>query len=176
MEPTGSLKLDAALRSRRCRANGGNDGGSMSNTTRSTAISSASVDSALLPAHLGASRLINASVYDAAGKRLGRIEEIILDRRTGGVRFVVIALGGFLGIGRARFAVPWHVLVPDTGDGRCTVDRALMPFTAVPVPEDDPWLQRNGRTRGREIPYLVQLLQRQGRSDAIPPERHVERR
>ena len=147
----------------------------MSNMTRSTASGSASADPPPLAAHLGASRLIKANVYDASGKRVGRIEEIILDRRTGGVRFVVIALGGFLGIGREQFAVPWHVLAPDIEDGRCKVDGALMPFMAVPVPDDDPWLQRSGRIRGREIPYAMQLLQQETHSDVMRPKGRLQR-
>jgi hypothetical protein len=104
---------------------------------------------------------MKASVYDAAGTRLARIDEIILDARTGSVRFVVLALGGFLGIGRERLAVPWHVLTPDIDHGRYIVDTALLPFMAVPVSEDDRWLQRTARTRGAEIPHVMQLLQRQ---------------
>ena len=75
------------------------------------------------------------------------------------MRFVVLGIGGFLGVGRERFAVPWHVLTPDIDDGRCIVDMALLPFMAVSVPEDDPWLQRTARTRGRELPHVMQLLQ-----------------
>ena len=131
----------------------------MYNTARNTGSQSARLDFQPRPAHLGASSLIKANVYAAAGKRLARIDDIILDARTGSVRFVVLGLGGFLGIGRERFAVPWHVLTPDIDEGRCSVDMALLPFVAVSVPEDDPWLQRTARTRGREAPHVMQLLQ-----------------
>ena len=136
----------------------------MYNTTRSTGNPAARLDSQPRPAHVGASSLLKANVYDAAGKHLARIDEIILDARTGGVRFVVLALGGFLGIGRERFAVPWHVVAPDIDDGRCIVDMALLPFMAVSVPEDDRWLQRTARTRGTEIPHVMQLLQQAPRT------------
>lgn len=134
----------------------------MYNTTRSIGSPggpAARLESQPRPAHVGASSLLKAGVYDAAGTRLARIDDIILDARTGSVRFVVLALGGFLGIGRERFAVPWHVLAPDIDNGRCVVDVALLPFMAVSVPEDDPWLQRTARTRGREVPHIMQLLQ-----------------
>jgi sporulation protein YlmC with PRC-barrel domain len=136
----------------------------MYNTTRSTGSPSARLDSQPRPVHVGASSLLKNNVYDAAGKRLARIDEIILDARTGSVRFVVLVLGGFLGIGRERFAVPWHVLAPDIDDGRCIVDMALLPFMAVSVPEDDRWLQRTARTRGAEIPHVMQLLQQTPRT------------
>ena len=133
--------------------------GHMYNTARSTGGQSARLDSQPRPAHVGASSLIKANVYDAAGKRIARIDDIILDARAGSVRYVVLGLGGFLGIGRERFAVPWRVLTPDIDDGRRIVDMALLPFVAVSVPEDDPWLQRMARTRGREVPHIMQALQ-----------------
>jgi sporulation protein YlmC with PRC-barrel domain len=147
----------------------------MLDTTRSTQNDSARFDSEPRATHVGASSLIKDNVYDAAGKRVAKIEEIILDTRTGCVRFVVLALGGFLGIGRKRFAVPWHVFALDTDYGRCIVDVALMPFMAVPVPEDDPWLQRTDRSRGRKIPYVIQLLRQQTHSGVTSPKRHFLR-
>lgn len=131
----------------------------MYNTARSTGSQSARLDFEPRPAHVGVSSLIKANVYDAAGNRLARIDDIILDARTGSVRFVVLGLGGFLGIGREQFAVPWHVLTADIDDRRCIVDMPLLPFVAVSVPEDDRWLQRTARTRGREAPHVMQLLQ-----------------
>ncbi len=103
---------------------------------------SVSVDSTTNACRLGATSLIEDDVYDAAGKFLGEIEEIVLDVRTGCVRYVVLALGGFLGIGQKRFAVPWRALTPDADYRRCIVDVALMQLMAVPVPQNDPWLQR----------------------------------
>jgi sporulation protein YlmC with PRC-barrel domain len=92
--------------------------------------------------HLGTSSLMQDDVYDASGNFLGEIEEIILDAHTGGVRHVVLALGGFLGMGRKRIAVPWHAIVPDANYRRCVLDVTLAQLVAVAVPRDDPWLQR----------------------------------
>ena len=107
---------------------------------------SASVDSKKNARLLGTTSLIEDDVYDAAGKFMGEIEEIVLDVRTGCVRYAVLALGGFLGIGQKRYAVPWSALTPDADYRRCIVDVALMQLMAVPVPQDDPWLQRTGPT------------------------------
>jgi hypothetical protein len=91
---------------------------------------------------LGTTSLIEDNVYDAAGKFRGEIEEILIDVRSGCVRYVVLALGGFLGIGRKRFAVPWSAFTPDVDCQRCIVDVALMELMARPVPQADPWLRR----------------------------------
>ena len=92
---------------------------------------------------MGVKSLVANSVYDAEGNLVGTLEEIVLDTRTGCVRHAVLAVGGVLGIGRKRLAVPWSALNPDAQFRRCVVDVTHMRFTAVPVPDDDPWLQRN---------------------------------
>lgn len=96
--------------------------------------------------HLGITSLIEDDVYDADGKRLGEVEEIIVDARTGCIRYAVLAFGGLLGFGRQRFAVPWFVLTPDSNYQRCVVDVGLMRITARPVTAADPWLQQTDQT------------------------------
>ena len=125
----------------------------MFDSTNTVASDSGKLDYGRRAAHVEASSLIGDDVYDASGKCLGRIEKIILDTRTGCVRYVVLALGGFLRIRRERLAVPWHVLSPDTEYKHHIVDVALMRFTAV---ADDQWLQRTSANRGREIPRYSQ--------------------
>src|SRR5450759_4548783 len=116
---------------------------------------SLSVDSTTNACLLGATSLIEDDVYDASGRFLGEIEEILIDVRTGCVRHVVLALGGFLGIGRKRFAVPWSAFTPDADYRRCIVDVALMRLVALPVPQDDPWLRRVDLTWSKENAYLL---------------------
>ena len=95
---------------------------------------------------LGTTGFYGDTVYDLAGKFLGEIEEIVLDTRTGCVRHAVVALGGFLGIGRKRFAIPWSALTPDVDYRRCVVNAAPMELKAMLIPDDDPWLQRADST------------------------------
>jgi hypothetical protein len=114
----------------------------MFNKMRTNPRSSVKGDSPKNACLLGTSSLLEDDVYDAAGKFLGQVEEIVLDARTGCVRYAVLGLGGFLGIGRKRLAVPWRALTPDAHYRRCVVDVTLMRLMAVPVPQDDPWLRR----------------------------------
>jgi hypothetical protein len=86
--------------------------------------------------------LIANKLYDADGNLVGKLEEIVLDVRTGCVRHVIVAMGGFLGLGRQRFAIPWSALQPDAQYCRAVVDVAQMRLTAVPISNDDPWLRR----------------------------------
>ena len=114
----------------------------MFNRMRTNPRISVTVDSTKNACLLGTTSLIEDDVYDADGTLLGEIEEILIDAHTGCVRYAVLALGGFLGIGRKRFAVPWSALTPDADYRRCIVDVTLMRLMALPVPQDDSWLRR----------------------------------
>jgi sporulation protein YlmC with PRC-barrel domain len=52
-----------------------------------------------------ASKLIGAAVYDPADQKIGTIDELVLNA-DGKVADVVIGVGGFLGAGEKRVAVP----------------------------------------------------------------------
>lgn len=124
-------------------------------TMRTNPRISVRVDAATNDCLLGATSLIEDDVYDAAGRFLGEIEEILIDARTGCVRHVVLALGGFLGIGQKRFAVPWSAFTPNADYRRCVVNVALMQIMALPIPQDDPWLRRAELTGSKENIYLL---------------------
>jgi sporulation protein YlmC with PRC-barrel domain len=91
---------------------------------------------------LGMRSLVANRLYDAQGNFVGKLEEVILDVRSGCVQHVVVAVGGIMGIGRRRLAVPWSALVPDADYRRCVIDVAQMRLTAVQVSDVDPWLRR----------------------------------
>jgi len=50
-----------------------------------------------------------AGVHNYAGEALGKVDEFILDFETGRIAYVVVAMGGFLGLGDKLFAVPWEL-------------------------------------------------------------------
>ena len=105
----------------------------MLNKMRSNVPASSGAEPATDSWLLGVMRLLKDDVYDAAGKPLGEIEEIIIDIRSGCVRHVVLALGGFLGIRQQRLAVPWSALHLDANYHRCIVDVAQMRLMGVPM-------------------------------------------
>lgn len=57
-----------------------------------------------------ASEIIGKSVTNAQGQDLGRIEEVVVDTRTGRIRYAALSFGGLLGIGTKYFALPWDAL------------------------------------------------------------------
>jgi sporulation protein YlmC with PRC-barrel domain len=57
-----------------------------------------------------ASDLLGLGVRNPDGENLGEIEEIVVDRQSGQIHYVVLGAGGFLGIGEKLVLVPWGAL------------------------------------------------------------------
>ena len=62
-------------------------------------------------AHLIASdKVEGTSVRRSNGDKVGTIERVMIDKRSGKVAYAVMSFGGFLGIGNDYRALPWSVL------------------------------------------------------------------
>lgn len=55
-----------------------------------------------------AHEIINVNVKNTAKEDLGKITEIMLDKKSGQTTYVVLSCGGFLGLGEKLFALPWN--------------------------------------------------------------------
>jgi PRC-barrel domain len=58
------------------------------------------------PSLVGASEIKGTHVKNLQNQDLGQIDEVLIDPDTGQVRFVILEVGGFLGSGATRVAVP----------------------------------------------------------------------
>src|SRR5580693_7002574 len=54
-------------------------------------------------------------VYNNAGEKLGSIDDLMIDKYSGQVRYAVLEFGGFLGMGTDRYPIPWSMLKYDDG-------------------------------------------------------------
>lgn len=79
--------------------------------------------------YVRASRLVGVEVIGADNTRIGETEEILLDT-TGRIAGVVIGIGGFLGIGEKRVAVPFDKILWNYGE----VARETTPSASVSAP------------------------------------------
>lgn len=68
------------------------------------------------------------AVYDLSGERLGSIDDLMIDKVSGQVRYAVLEFGGFLGIGADRYPLPWKVLKysVDKGGYLAPLDKAKL--------------------------------------------------
>jgi sporulation protein YlmC with PRC-barrel domain len=57
--------------------------------------------------------VIGVEVRNAQNEKLGEIDEIVLDKLSGEVRYLVLSFGGLLGMGDKLFAIPWNAICYD---------------------------------------------------------------
>lgn len=57
-----------------------------------------------------AGRVTGAEVYSPSGEKLGKIEDVALEKVSGEVAYAILSFGGFLGLGTDYHPVPWRML------------------------------------------------------------------
>jgi sporulation protein YlmC with PRC-barrel domain len=103
------------------------------------------------PDLMGANTLIGNEVYNHKSEDLGDIKEIMLDVRNGKVRYAVLSFGGFLGMGKKLFAVPWAALTLDTTNKRFVLKVEKEKLTSAPGFDKDKWPDMADRSWSEEI-------------------------
>ncbi len=91
-------------------------------------------DSGFVPAN-PEDDLRGKDVYDPHGQRMGRVEDLYIDRREREVRYLEVGAGGFLRIGERRFLVPVEAVTKVSG-GRVIVEPDRTERADGPAPFD----------------------------------------
>jgi sporulation protein YlmC with PRC-barrel domain len=77
------------------------------------------------------------SVYNVAGDKLGSIDDLMIDKFSGQVRYAVLEFGGFLGINADRYPIPWKVLKYSSDKGGYIVPLDKSQLQNAPKYSDD---------------------------------------
>lgn len=72
------------------------------------------------------------AVYNPNGDKLGSIDTLMIDKRSGHVRYAVLEFGGFLGMGSDRYPLPWDMLTYDTNKDGYVVPLQKSTLTSAP--------------------------------------------
>jgi sporulation protein YlmC with PRC-barrel domain len=59
---------------------------------------------------ISSDKVEGTTVYNTAGEKLGSIDDLMIDKRSGQIRYAVLEFGGFLGMGTDRYPIPWKIL------------------------------------------------------------------
>ncbi len=62
---------------------------------------------------ISSDKVEGTSVFNQAGDKLGSIDDLMIDKHSGHVRYAVMEFGGFLGMGTDRYPLPWSLLKDD---------------------------------------------------------------
>jgi sporulation protein YlmC with PRC-barrel domain len=59
---------------------------------------------------LETSKVPGTSVYSGAQEEIGAVDDLIVDTVSGKVRYAILSFGGFLGLGKSQYVIPWTAL------------------------------------------------------------------
>ncbi len=79
-----------------------------------------------------AKKVIGTNVKDRAGKKIGEVEDVVLDKQSNNIMFAVVGFGGFLGISEKYHPIPWASLDYVPGENSYVVDFTKDQLQAAP--------------------------------------------
>jgi sporulation protein YlmC with PRC-barrel domain len=91
---------------------------------------------------ISASKVQGTNVYNTSGERVGDVDDVMIDKATGKIAYAVVTFGGFLGMGKDRYALPWAALKYDTRQDGYVVgvaDDVLKSTPAIGDYSDETW-------------------------------------
>lgn len=62
---------------------------------------------------IASDRVEDTTVYDRKGEKLGTVRKMMIEKRSGEVRHVILGYGGMFGMGEDNFPLPWDALEYD---------------------------------------------------------------
>jgi sporulation protein YlmC with PRC-barrel domain len=80
-----------------------------------------------------ASRVVGTKIEDASGQKIGKVEDLMLDKQANAILFAVVSFGGFLGMGEKYHPLPWSSLDYDEGRKSYVVNFTKEQLEAAPA-------------------------------------------
>jgi hypothetical protein len=71
---------------------------------------------------IASDRVEGTPVYNRAGEKLGRVENFMVDKRSGQAEYAVMSFGGLFGLGHDHYPLPWSMLEYDPERGGYVVE------------------------------------------------------
>jgi sporulation protein YlmC with PRC-barrel domain len=100
-----------------------------------------------------ASKVQGTSVYSLNGEKIGKVEDIVLDKMSNEIMFAIVGFGGFLGIGEKYHALPWARLDYNSNQDGYVVGLTREALEAAPVYDKDELIQDDGAVQARSTDY-----------------------
>ncbi len=88
---------------------------------------------------MAAGALSGAKVRGAGGEKLGSVAEVMVEAGTGAIAYVVLAFGGWFGVGEKLLAVPWSAVAVDPENGSLTLELAKADLDNAKGFDKDAW-------------------------------------
>jgi sporulation protein YlmC with PRC-barrel domain len=91
-----------------------------------------------------AKKVIGTNVVDAAGQKIGQIEDVMLDKLSNNILFAVVGFGGFLGMAEKYHPLPWSGLDYDESRSAYIVPYSKEQLRAAPAGSIDELTRGDG--------------------------------
>lgn len=99
-----------------------------------------------------AKKVLGTAIEDMSGKKIGKIEDIVLDKESNNIMFAVVGFDGFMGVGEKFHPLPWSLLDYDEDEEAYMVDITKEQLQAAPADSIDK-LTRNDGLAFRDSAY-----------------------
>ena len=101
-----------------------------------------------------AKKVIGTDVKDNSGAKIGKVEDVVLDKQSNNIMFAVVGFGGFLGMSEKYHPLPWESLNYDVDEGAYIVNYTRAQLEAAPAGSIDELTRDDGRQyRDRTYEY-----------------------
>src|SRR6478752_6207737 len=100
---------------------------------------------------IGSDKVEGTAVYGADDSKIGSIERVMIDKRSGKVSYAVLGFGGFLGVGDDHYPLPWQSLKYDTDLGGYVTGITESQLTGAPKYSNDNAWNWGDPTRTRAV-------------------------
>ena len=99
-----------------------------------------------------ASKVIGTNVKDPTGKKIGEVEDVVLDKQSNSILFAIVSFGGFLGMAEKYHPLPWASLTYDQDENAYVVAYTKEQLQSAPAGSVDE-LTREGAVSTRDRTY-----------------------
>jgi len=93
--------------------------------------------------YLTASSVIGDNIYSHLDEHLGEIKDLMIDIEHGTIDYVIIEFGGFMGIGKKYFAVPFRLMRVDSDRHAFILNKTRAALESAPGFDKDHWPDTN---------------------------------
>ncbi len=107
-----------------------------------------------------AKKVMGTTVKDTSGRKIGEIEDVMLDKQSNAILFAVVGFGGFLGMAEKYHPIPWAALNYREGENAYVVSYTKEQLQGAPAGSIDELTRDDGLdlrartyTYYKETPY-----------------------
>jgi sporulation protein YlmC with PRC-barrel domain len=91
-----------------------------------------------------AKKVIGTNVKDPSGRKIGEIEDVVLDKQSNSIMFAVVGFGGFLGMAEKYHPIPWSSLDYQPAENSYVVNYTKEQLQAAPAGSIDELTRDDG--------------------------------